>query len=649
MPSSAACKRPENLVEGLSSKDPGTRLKALRDLKNQIIGNRTKKLRYVKLGAVPLVSEMLESGSESVVLVQAIATLGSFGCGLDAGVEAIVKSGALPYLFSTLANPDEKVVEAGARSLRMIFQSKLTPKYNILEDKEMDFLFSLLNSENETVTELAASIIMHSCETTEEQKALCGSGVLDKLALLLEGSSNQRDASLDSLASVVKNNREVVSKFVGLHNGKVLSSVNGLTKDRSPRTRLLACSLLIALGRACPSQLQDIESKADLVRILVELVEEPGRAGDEAPRALGDLIEKSEEVQKLACSVNAVEKLCKFLHKGSIQAKPLAGILHALAELCSNLEDNRRLFLSLQGLPLVAEMLNHESVGVRIAACICIRNISRSVKNLSDGLTDKSIVIPLIHLFDDPSIEVQVAALGATSNILVHFTTHKSIVFECGGVKQLVKLSSSMVSELRVNAVSALRNLMFQADKMCKENIMLELTISTLASLICDPEPFVQEHALVLLRNLVNGNVDCINYVFAEDGLIINAVTRQVWNASSVGICIQGIYVLANIAAGDEFHKEEVMRILFPLPEDGRNQSILIKFLQDSSSPKLRVATLWCIINLSHLDSPGAVDRIARIRGAGITCAIKIMVNDPCLDVKFRAKMAMDQLMASGN
>ena len=42
-----------------------------------------------------------------------------------------------------------------------------------------------------------------------------------------------------------------------------------------------------------------------------------------------------------------------------------------------------------------------------------------------------------------------------------------------------------MDSRLRLKAVSALRNLMFLADTIAKESIIRELTVSTLASLIC--------------------------------------------------------------------------------------------------------------------------------------------------------------------
>jgi hypothetical protein len=57
-------------VARLGSPDPDARLKALREVKNQVIGNRTKKLAYIKLGAVPKVVDILATSDNSAMLVQ---------------------------------------------------------------------------------------------------------------------------------------------------------------------------------------------------------------------------------------------------------------------------------------------------------------------------------------------------------------------------------------------------------------------------------------------------------------------------------------------------------------------------------------------------------------------------------------------------
>ncbi|KAI3461100.1 hypothetical protein Pfo_017763 [Paulownia fortunei] len=674
MPASVASNhpsRPEDLIGWLNSTHTPyeAKLKALRDLKNQIIGNRTKKMAFLKLGAVPCVVATLSSSAAAQgdggdnrefhesVLIQSAAAIGSFACGLDAGVKAVLDAGAFPLLLSLISHRNEKVADAGARSLKMIYQSKMAPKYDFLQGKNMEFLLSLLNSGNENITGLGASIITHSCQTTMEQQALSENGVIKMLVGLLGGSLIQRDGSLESLAAVIKDNPEVASRFIGPENGRELNVVIELMKDKYPRTRLLACMCLINIRNTSISYLQDSGIKNKLVLILLELLDDPGQVGDEAPFVLSNLIAEKEDMQKLAFDANAVEKLCKNLKKGSFQAKRLQGIFLAMADLCSKLECCRDSVLHLKEgeiasfekvLNFLTEALAHDSAEVRAAACIFLKNVSRSVKNLSAGhFMNETVAVPLVQLLCDSCTSVQIAALGAISNVVVDFMAHKSLFVQCGGVKQLVQLSKSMESAIRANAVWALKNLTFLVNNRCKEEIILELSTSTLTSLISDPEASVQEQALALVRNLVDGTLNSIEYVFGDDGLVLQSIGRQLRNTSKAEVLIQGMYTLSNVASGNEHHKEAVMNQLFPQAGNG-TETILVKFLQSSNS-QLRTAAVWAIVNLTLPSSPGACGRVTELWNAGIVSQLKNMVNDPCLDVKLQSRTALRQLMMFGD
>lgn len=117
LPSSWSHNRPEFLICRLRSSGEA-KLKALRELKNQIIGNRTKKLSYIKLGAVPNVVDILSSaafdvsGDVNTILVQSCAVLGSFACGVDAGVKAVLEAGAFPQLMILISHRNEKVIQS---------------------------------------------------------------------------------------------------------------------------------------------------------------------------------------------------------------------------------------------------------------------------------------------------------------------------------------------------------------------------------------------------------------------------------------------------------------------------------------------------------------------------------------------------------
>nr|GEW53813.1 armadillo repeat-containing protein 8 [Tanacetum cinerariifolium] len=286
----------------------------------------------------------------------------------------------------------------------MIYQSKVAPKYDFFEEKNIQFLISLLDRNNENVTGLGASIITHSCQTHDEQKILADAGVLKKLINLLGGTTNQRDASLESFATIIKENPEVISKFVGPENGRTWDTFIELTKDRYPRTRLLACTCLNLIKNAAPSYLQSVGMRTKLILVLLELLDDHGQVGDEALFTLSSFIADDEAWENQPLPYSPSPPSVTYLRSA---------------------------------LNFITDALTHTNEDVRVAACICLKNISRSVKYLSAGrFMIESVIMPLIQLLFDPSTSVQVAALCTISNIVVDFTMHKSLFVQNGGVKK---------------------------------------------------------------------------------------------------------------------------------------------------------------------------------------------------------------------
>lgn len=106
--------------QGLQASDAPTRLKAVRALRNQIIGNKFKKLQHLHL--VPLLLELMDSSSDAELLVQSIATLGSLAYGVEDGVRAIVAANGVQPIVSALESSDQRVIVAAARSLKLLYQ-----------------------------------------------------------------------------------------------------------------------------------------------------------------------------------------------------------------------------------------------------------------------------------------------------------------------------------------------------------------------------------------------------------------------------------------------------------------------------------------------------------------------------------------------
>jgi len=83
-----------------------------------------------------------------------------------------------------------------------------------------------------------------------------------------------------------------------------------------------------------------------------------------------------------------------------------------------------------------------------------------------------------------------------------------------------------------------------------------------------DSEHFVQEQTLALVHNLVDGYVDSANYVIGEDGMVIDAIARQLNNASAPGVCIQvSILLKTKIRSSPACSRKEksILQVLFNL------------------------------------------------------------------------------------
>ncbi|GMP88044.1 hypothetical protein CsSME_00040174 [Camellia sinensis var. sinensis] len=106
------------------------------------------------------------------------------------------------------------------------------------------------------------------------------------------------------------------------------------------------------------------------------------------------------------------------------------------------------------------------------------------------------------------------------------------------------------------------------------------------------------------------------------------------------------MYVLSNVASGNEFHKEAVMQQLFPQMGND-TQSIMIKLLQ-SNDGQLRMAAVWVVVNLTFPSSPSAYDQVVKLRNGSVISQLKNMVNDPCLDVKACIALSLSHSKHSG-
>ena len=119
---------PGELLERLQAPESSGRLRAVRSIRDQVIGNRSRKLAYLKLGAVDRLIELLsDPEAESLIRINCAATVGSLAYGIEDGLRAVIASGGVTHLIRLLSSVDERVVEASVRALKMVVAHHVSP------------------------------------------------------------------------------------------------------------------------------------------------------------------------------------------------------------------------------------------------------------------------------------------------------------------------------------------------------------------------------------------------------------------------------------------------------------------------------------------------------------------------------------------
>ena len=232
-----------------------------------------------------------------------------------------------------------------------------------------------------------------------------------------------------------------------------------------------------------------------------------------------NLVQDHAALQMNAMEGDAITKLSKTISEGLSTETVVGGevvnnpdklkesVLLALASISSQTEECRRSVIDLKLLPFVVSSLENPNVQIKVAACKCSRSLSRSVKNLRTSLMDAGIAQPLFDLLFDSNLQVQITACATLCNIVLDFSPMKKIVIERGGVAQLVKLVQSDSEELRLNAVWALKNMLFHSDLDTKMNVISCLGWQKLMAIVNDESEDIQTQALNVFRNLACANI----------------------------------------------------------------------------------------------------------------------------------------------
>ncbi|RUS30099.1 armadillo-type protein [Jimgerdemannia flammicorona] len=667
----------ELAISHLASSEPHDRLKALRFIKNSVIGNRTKKDLYIQLGAVPRLVGFLNAGAgdnDMQVNVQAAIVLGSFAYGNEENVSVLVEAKAIPPLLDCLSIHREpmgsetsiknmKLLEAAARALKAVLSSSKAPKDDVFMDQHLTDLVALLDvssfvahGADETscvrIAELAASILARCCDTADQQLQIAATGAIPLLIRLIGcGFAKAQEAALDALASLGRQNTEL---------GKLIANtkVNGdmsttaimlkLVRDKCPSMRLMAATCLTNLYRA--NVLPETSADVTLVVLptLVKLLKEGGTVQERAPLVLADLVKESETAQRAAFDADAIPRLAEILNhvnEDEVGMLDMSGhtdklkenMLVAIAAMSLMNMDCRTQAINAKVLPHVVAGLSHKSPSVRLAACKCARSLSRSVKEVRTSLVDAGVTLPLLKLLSDDSPSMQAEACGALCNIVLDFSPMKQTVIDNGGIEYFVNFTRSTDPHIRLNSVWALKNLLYRATMASKIAVMRQLTYPRLRELLDDQEPLVQEQAVTMFSNLVHSGeaVRVLQFrgvarkivwrvSFGSENILDVEEAFKGFGEQQLLDMLESKFSLVSVSTSWKTIETALSALANILCGAERHKQIimnrpkllnaLLSFM-DHDRAVVRCATIWCVINLTWRDDDESSAAVAeRVR-----------------------------------
>ncbi|KAF8881879.1 hypothetical protein BD779DRAFT_1675220 [Infundibulicybe gibba] len=409
------------------------------------------------------------------------------------------------------------------------------------------------------------------------------------IALLKSRDIKLQEAALLALASLQKITR-VLRMYLQSHRpiakvavSSALSTALALSKSRSTDVQLAACLCVTHILRASTSG-NDIAAEDASARTVMNVVN----------RMLALPSTETPQTQTKACFilyhlVSDARKLCHTcLDRGLLTT--ISALLHSTtpAESSGELEEDEPEIIScvreaaltavaaislcdndvrgsvagdLRLLPVIHSSLSHRHAGIRYAACQCIRALSRGVAVLRTSFIDAGVGLTVFKIFkkEDEDRRVMLASLLAVCNLVNDFSPLRSVFLEQGLTARLIQMLQSGEPAFSLNALWALKNLMYKATSNIKRDVMGQVGWKNLAELLADTDDQIREQAFTIVKNIVDAEPG-IDMTFTEMGaeVLLNHVTASL-GSSCHDVALQAVSVLANLINGSEAQQSQIV------------------------------------------------------------------------------------------
>ncbi|KAI0318921.1 ARM repeat-containing protein [Amylostereum chailletii] len=409
--------------------------------------------------------------------------------------------------------------------------------------------------------------------------------------LVCSKDAKLQEAALSALAALAQENYDMASTLAkpsvnayGVESPSALSLALGLCKSRFTEVQLAASLCSTHILRATSSNLPhpippDHASSLIILHAMNRLISSNAESAITRTKAcfiFTFLIMDEKELCQAAFDRGSLNKLATLV-QSITPTEPTAEWDQDEAVDVSNLREaalttisvmaiadndiRREITDTVKLIPQLVAALSHRHRGVRYAACQCVRALGRSVAVARTSLVDSGLGNSLFKTFakEDEDRLVTYAALTAMCNLITEYSPLRQPFLEQGLVKRLAQLMGSGHAELRLNALWAVKNLVYKCNSTIKRGIMKEIGWKELDKLLVDTDPGVREQALYIIRNFADSEED-VEVVFLELGSdhLLNLLASALESKDS-DVLLQAAYALSNLANGSLDHQDQIL------------------------------------------------------------------------------------------
>ncbi|KZT27288.1 ARM repeat-containing protein [Neolentinus lepideus HHB14362 ss-1] len=409
-------------------------------------------------------------------------------------------------------------------------------------------------------------------------------------ALLQSKEVKVQEAALSALAALTKENH---SMSLGLASAErdaqsALTYVTSLCKSRSTEVQIAACLCATRIVRATttseyPVNMHPSVVDSPLVMIIIpvlNLLIESSKVSAvlkmKACFILSHLVTDDRELCQLAFERGSLAKVAELARQitpteiipnwdedepESVSCLREAA-LTAIACICLFDNDIRREVTdNLKLFPVIQASLSHRHVGVRYAACQCVRATARHVGALRTSIVDNELGTGLFRIFlkQDEDRQVTLAASAAICNLMNESSPLQKVFLEQGIVPRLMQLLNGEDPALRLNAIWAFKNIMYRATHEVKRNVLNQVGWNQVSHLLTDANPEIQEQAIHVLQNVVDTEEN-VKMVFDEIGgdTLLGAIETAL-SSESEHVMRHGVALLSNLANGSKIYQDQIL------------------------------------------------------------------------------------------